>query len=169
MFDRLRSKRGFTLVELMTTVVLVGIVASMAVPRFQKTFERMHFRNANKNIISTLRLARSKAVSEKTAHGVFFDSQGKIITLFKDTDSPAVFLFSAADSVVAVDTLPGEFAYLDTDNTGDVVIFMPDGSARFTGGGNIVTMAVTNSTVGIQILNVLSSTGRIKTTGNYVY
>ena len=169
MFDALKSKRGFTLVELMTTVVIVGIIASMAVPRFQKSFERMHFRTANRDIISTLRLARSKAVSEKAPHGVFFDSQNRTVTIFKDTDSPSLYLFSHSDSVIATDTLPIEFTYLDTDNTGDVLVFMPDGSARFTGGGHITTLAVTSSTVGIQILNVLSSTGRIKTIGNFIY
>jgi len=38
--------RGFTLIELMITVMIVGILASMAVPLYQKTMERAYWREA---------------------------------------------------------------------------------------------------------------------------
>ena len=40
--DELRSRRGFTLIELLIVVVIVGILAAIAIPRFQDVRERAH-------------------------------------------------------------------------------------------------------------------------------
>ena len=45
---KLYNQKGFTLIELMTTIVIIGIVSAMAVPRFAKAYERMEFRSANR-------------------------------------------------------------------------------------------------------------------------
>jgi type IV fimbrial biogenesis protein FimT len=170
-----KSQHGITLIELLSTVVIIGIVSAMAVPRFQVAVERVKFRSANRDIVSTMRLARSLAVSDKQQYGVYFDgagwsetySSGLTYTLFKDLDNPANYSFDAGDSVIRIDTLPSEFVLLITDITNDAVIFLPNGSAGFTGGGNIVTMASTEDLIAILDHNVLASTGRIRSSSYY--
>jgi len=160
-----RFQKGITLVELMTTVVIIGIVAAMAVPRFQIAFERIKFRSANRDITSSLRLARSYAVSTKEQHGVHFDDGSLSWTLFKDKVNTGGMVFEAGDSVIRVDTLPIEFNFLSVDNASGSIVFRPNGST--SGTANVVTMASTPDLVGIHQHNILAATGRIETTSSY--
>ncbi len=160
--------KGFTLIELMTTVVLIGIIASMAIPRFSKAYERMEFKSANSELKSTLRLARSMAITNKEIFGVNFDSNSRIVSVFKKDTASALFsTFEVTDSVVRVDTLIDVFSTITTDLANNTISFRPNGSAVFTGGGNIVCMAYTENMIGISQFNILASTGRIKSEGHY--
>lgn len=168
MFTKLRSKKGITLIEIMTVVVIVGIVSAMAVPRFQNAFERMRFRTANRDIVSTLRLARSLAISNKQNYGVMINPDTKEMGIFLKSDSAAnLKAYEAADSLIRVDTLSKEFSYISSDLTNNSLVFNPNGSCSFDGGGNIATMAYTEDMIGIYVTNVLASTGRVKATGAY--
>ncbi len=151
-----------TLIELLTTVVIMGIVSTMAMPRFKAAWEKLAIRSETREITSTLRLARSMAVANKAQYGVYFDGSNKTITLFKDIVNLSSYQYDVGDSLIRVDTLPPEYTYLGTDMDNDVLVFRPNGSAKFTGGGNIHTMASTETVVGIMIHNVLASTGRVQ-------
>ena len=47
-----RMRKGFTLMELMTVVVIIGIMASFAIPNYTRSVERAHRRDATANLIS---------------------------------------------------------------------------------------------------------------------
>jgi len=159
---RFGSYRGITLIELMATFVLIGIVSVIAAPRIQEAYERMKLKKANKNIFSTLRLARSMAITDKEPYGVSFNTGTKTITLFKDLVNLSSYTYDVgSDSAVRIDTLPVEFLSLSTDVTNDVIIFERNGSAYFVGQGNITTIAETESTRSTTVHNVLASTGRV--------
>lgn len=162
-----RSTGGVTLIEILTTVVIIGIVASMAVPRFETAWRRIKIRGADRNIVSTIRLARSMAITDKYLYGVYFDGNQQTMTLFKDIVNGGSNLFEAGDSVIRVDSLPCEFVYLGTDMSDDVLVFRANGSAGFTGGGNIFAVADAVSVVAILTHNVLASTGRVQSCASY--
>lgn len=168
MKNKLSAKNGVTLIELMILIVIVGIVAAMAVPRFQIALERMRVRSSAREVHSTIRLARSFAISEKQQFGVAFDSDKRIVTVFRDITTPELLTFDPTDQIVRLDTLPQEFTWIGTDCTDNAVFFRPNGSARFTGGGNLYLLAVTDNVVSVTWDNVLASTGRV-THYNYVY
>lgn len=53
---------GFTLVELLVTIAVLGIIASLAVPSFREFIAAQRVKNASFNIMATLTMARSEAL-----------------------------------------------------------------------------------------------------------
>ena len=53
---------GFTLTELMITITIVGIVASMAVPSFSKMLERNRLKEAAHSLKNDILFARTEAI-----------------------------------------------------------------------------------------------------------
>ena len=159
----LSSERGITLMEIMIGVVIIGIVASMAVPRFGIAMDRMQFRSTNRDVVSTLRLARSHAISEKNEYGVYFNAGDLTATFFEKIGSNLAAYEDGTDRVVKVDTLGGvPGACLDglgATFVNSAVIFDPDGSANT--GGILWTVELTEDIVGVAKISVLPATGRI--------
>jgi Tfp pilus assembly protein FimT len=157
----LSSRKGITLVELMAIVVIIGIVATMALPRFTRTVNRLKFRTAARNMVSKLRLARSNAITNKQQFGVHVDEKDYTLTLFLDNQNPALFQFDNGDSVISVDTLPDGFVYLNTDYGNPAIVYRPNGSASNT--GNILFMSYgQDDDVNVGSIQILASTGRTK-------
>lgn len=58
-----RQSRGFTLIELMTAVTLLAVLAGLAVPSFQGFIANQRIRNTSFDFMAALMLARSEAVT----------------------------------------------------------------------------------------------------------
>jgi len=148
--------------ELMTSVVIIGIVAAMAGPRFSHELEKMAFRSSARNMVSSLRQARSLAIAEKTPYGLALDNSAGTFTLFKDNVSSVPPAFQTGDSILKVDTIPGEFATLTSTFTG-AVVFQPNGSATESGTISPISYgSESGSATSYATISVLGSTGRVR-------
>lgn len=80
-----KRQRGFTLVELITVMVVIGIFAVAALPRF---FDKNVFdsRGYYDQVLSTLRFAQKTAVAQR--HSVCVTFAANSITLTIDSDDP---------------------------------------------------------------------------------
>ncbi len=163
MKKRFLSNRGVTVIEMMIGVAIVGVVASMAVPRFQAAADRMEFRAITRDVISMVRYARSEAISKKAPYGVYFDSHALTATFFLDQGTIPEVFEPYADSILKVDSLGDRHgAYLDwvgTTLNNDAVVFSPNGSA--SSGGTINTQLTSDYIYGSARITILQSTGRI--------
>lgn len=60
-----KKNSGFTLIEMMVTVAIVGIFASIALPSFARLIESNRINTATNELVSNLLLARSEALKRR--------------------------------------------------------------------------------------------------------
>ena len=105
-----KAARGFTLVELMIAVVIVGILASAALPAFTEFIARGQVRAAAESVLNGLQLARGEAV-RRNERVTFNLGAGTGATSWSVVDSAAAVIQSSRASgegsaVVAVAVTP---------------------------------------------------------------
>jgi prepilin-type N-terminal cleavage/methylation domain-containing protein len=153
------NKKGFTLIELVIVVVLIGVLSAMAAPLFTSGYNsKMRLKEAGRNVVSTLRVARSMAVTQKSYFGIKFDSVSKTYLLFKDKVNIGNAVYETGDSLISTSNLFGSLSIYGCTFANTTVVFKPDGSA--TGTGTLV-LAGSGAPYNLTV-DVLASTGRVK-------
>ncbi|UCE66167.1 MAG: GspH/FimT family pseudopilin [Candidatus Zixiibacteriota bacterium] len=153
-FGNRRPERGFTMLEMMIIVVIIGIVAALAAPTFFSAAPRLKARTEARNILNMIRLARSKAISDGAQYGVYLDTAGRQYLLFKDISSPDLMSYDNGDSLVSGPVSFSPELAANSSFTGDVVVFISTGRASqsgnftfdLTGGGALYTVSILAST-----------------------
>ena len=151
----LKRQAGFTLVESMVVLVVVGITLAASIPAFQRYQRSTNLRSGADQLAGTIRLCRQSAVAEGVNYGFIFSSQLYYYT-FEDTNGDG--------SYSGGEQFWGPFYYpkgarvtsLSNGFTSVYLGFNPNGSTNQGGNINMV-----NDRGETMTLTLLSSTGQI--------
>jgi type II secretion system protein H len=145
-----RGRAGFTLVELMVVIAIIGIMTAMMIPEMKGTFQDALLRSTSRELINVFDLAYSRAVSLNQLRRVRLDEKTGRYLVEKQVTENGQENFVPADDVpgdkgeldsrIAVEFhQPGDLApaadsaaetpLADSDLNGVVISFYPDGTA----------------------------------------
>ena len=79
---------GFTLIEILLVVAILGVIAGLSLPDFQKTYERIELSQAANNIAYLMRYAQSRSIIQRRNLQFICDSDGKRYWLTQEARLP---------------------------------------------------------------------------------
>ena len=174
MRHRTWRRRGFTLVEILMTVVLIGMVATFALPKLNWSGYRIN--GAVRGVTALLARAERLAVTDQNNVNVLFDVANQAIKIHEDANNDNVIqntervrsyplgegiVFGSGGAPARLyTTIPISF----TRTQGGLfeIIFRRDGSASENGGFYITTTTALKSSrpQDARVIEVIRSTGR---------
>ena len=98
------KQKGFTLVELLTTLIILSVLVALAVPNFVTWIKNNRIDAATRNLTGAFQLARSEAVSRQTV--ITVNSGGDWtngLTIYTDTNPAGNTDYTAADDSLIKD------------------------------------------------------------------
>jgi len=69
----MQNKKGFTLIELMIVIAIMGIISAISAPNIVKGLPKYRLKRAARDITSNIRGARSTAIKKSSAVTIQFD------------------------------------------------------------------------------------------------
>lgn len=143
------QQRGFTILELMIAVAILGILASIALPSFNSAIAKTQLENAAEAIYSDIRYARSESIKRSLDVTVTFTDGANWSYTIATVEATPVTIKIVNSSQFTVTSAVSGFA-------SDIITF---GSVRGT--ANTGSIVVTSSIASTATITV-SSLGRVK-------
>ena len=137
-----KSQRGFTLIELMITVAIAGILLGVAVPSMRDMMSNNRVTSYANDFVSSMYLTRSEAVKRGTRVTMCKSATGAVCVagggwevgwvIFEDDNDDGAFV--AADVIQVHEALATSVTLAGAGAAADYASFIENGSAQTTGG-----------------------------------
>ncbi|MDB5105448.1 MAG: hypothetical protein JWP91_3137 [Fibrobacteres bacterium] len=155
------AQKGFTFLEVMVVVIVMGLLALLAFNPMRNYLHRMEFKNCSQNVKHLIQTAQSKAMGNPNVHiGVFFDrsTTPHKAFLFQDKLNPASYRYdgSGDPAYLQPEKLKAGMSFKTIPGYPPEIVFRGDGSAWKS-----MKIILTDGTLQ-DTLDILASTGRVR-------
>jgi len=151
--------RGFSMLELVLVLVIIGVVSAVVVPRFGASVARYRLEAAAQRVTADLRLVRQRAQQASLAQTIVFDAVADTygVATMPDPDHPN------GTYLVRLDRAPYEVNLVSADFGGDAELVF-DGHGQPDSGGTLVLRLGTSQ----QTLTVSAETAQVTVSEEHV-
>ena len=119
-------KNGITVIELMVVLAIIALMGILMAPAIGEWMDNYRIKQATRDVVSTLQLARMRAISARLEYRVVFNVANERYQLERgDLPSASTTWTLEGD----VKSCPRSVDIDNTNFTSDIVEFNPDGSS----------------------------------------
>ncbi|MCP4683153.1 MAG: prepilin-type N-terminal cleavage/methylation domain-containing protein [Desulfobacterales bacterium] len=162
----LRSKKGYTLIELVVVVLLIGMTMGLTIPRFRQAVLTDPLKGATRKMVGIIKGIRSEAIQRHKVYSLYFDLESDLFWIEPDDigEEERELVRSKAAS------LPGDVRVRDVRINGKGKKTVGEAAIRFNEKGYIQGSLIhLNSADGREFTLMLSPfLGKVKVFDKYV-
>jgi Tfp pilus assembly protein FimT len=118
------------MIELLVVAAIFTVVLAFSLPAFNKSRKTAKLMNATREVSSTMKLARSRAVASSNPVIVEFDEDDGTFQAFEDSDGDATH--DAGEIMIGPYELPGNVSFTDVGFADNKITFTGSGAASET-------------------------------------
>ena len=149
-YNIIRSSRGFSLIELVMVLAIMGTVIAIALPSYSQWRDNLAYKTTARAVVAALREARSRAITNNQPHQVIFDSANK--------------QFRLADYTTWTALQPDVSLYTGPTTTPYVVQYNPNGTATGVSSACTCTIKVQDTAGTNRFQIAVNPSGRVVVT-----